>query len=229
MGRQLLRVPPNWQHPKTTRYDYRLCKDVEGYKPLSRDYEAALADFEVDVEKQGLEAALKDHGGGPLKDDYLNFEGVEPTWWQVYETVSEGTPVTPPFATREELVEYLVENGDFWDQQRRAEGPRGGFQMPCEPWSGKSAEAFVMGSGWAPSMVISGGVVRSGVGDFEAEPEGAFVMGSAILLLISLLAFSAYVSLAFSVFQYRNPTANQMSFYRDFESVISFQKLDKYQ
>ena len=64
MGRQLLRVPPNWQHPKTTRYDCRLGRDVECYKPLLSDYEAALADFEADVEKQGLEAALEDHGGG---------------------------------------------------------------------------------------------------------------------------------------------------------------------
>lgn len=229
MGRELLRVPPKWRHPKTSRYDRRLHRDVDDFKPLRSNFEAALADFEDDVAKMGMEKATEYHGGGPRRSDYMDFKGVEPTWYQVYETVSEGTPVTPPFETREELVEYLVENGDFWDQRRRAEGPRGGFQMPCAPWSRKSAESFVMGSGWAPSMVISGGVVRSGAGDFEAEPEGAFVMGSAILLLISLLVFSAYVSLSFSVFQYRNPTANQMSFYRDFEAVIGFQKLDKYQ
>jgi hypothetical protein len=42
----------------------------------------------------------------------------EATWFQMYATVSEGTPVSPPFATKEELVEYLVANGDYWDQKR---------------------------------------------------------------------------------------------------------------
>ena len=73
----------------------------------------------------------------------------EATWFQVYETVSEGTPVTPPFATKAELVEYLVANGDFWDQKRREEGGSG---MPCEPWNREAAEQFV-NDAWAPSMI----------------------------------------------------------------------------
>ena len=31
--------------------------------------------------------------------------------WQVWETVSGGSPVTPVFASAEELIDYLVENG----------------------------------------------------------------------------------------------------------------------
>lgn len=77
----------------------------------------------------------------------------EMTWFQVYETVSEGTPVTPPFATREELVDYLVTNGDYWDQYRDAE----------VPWSRKQAEAFVFGGGSAPSLIIENGIVKTGV------------------------------------------------------------------
>jgi hypothetical protein len=74
----------------------------------------------------------------------------EMTWYQVYETVSEGTPVTPPFETQSELVEYLVANGDFWDQRCRKEGSS---IMECAPWSRKQAEAFVYGPGWAPSLI----------------------------------------------------------------------------
>ena len=88
------------------------------------------------------------------------------TWWQVYETVSEGTPVTPPFETREELVEYLVANGDFWDQKRRTEGRS---SMPCEPWPRKQAESFVFGSGWSPSLVVANGRVMSGVEAIHGE------------------------------------------------------------
>ena len=50
----------------------------------------------------------------------------------MYETVSEGTPVSPVFETKAELVEYLVRHGDYWDQSRGDGG-----------WDRKSAEGFV--------------------------------------------------------------------------------------
>lgn len=60
--------------------------------------------------------------------------------WQVWETVSEGSPITPVFATAEELVDHLVNVG-AWNKT----------------WSREAAESFVHGSGWAPTgMVISG-------------------------------------------------------------------------
>lgn len=101
------------------------------------------------------------HGAPPDPEYYRpDWKPEDCTWWQVWETVSEGTPVTPPFATKDELVDYLVANGDFWDQSRRREGCT---TMNCEPWSRKAAESFVHGSGWAPSMVIQGGVAMSSV------------------------------------------------------------------
>lgn len=163
MGRELRRVPANWQHPKTTKYNLCLGREVEDYEPLRDNREAALKSFADDIEKMGLAEAIDYHGGGPQSHEYVDFDGKDTTWWQVYETVSEGTPVTPPFETREELVDYLVKNGDFLDQKRREEGPRGGFQMPCAPWSRHNAEAFVWGDGWAPSTVIDNGKVMSGV------------------------------------------------------------------
>lgn len=50
-----------------------------------------------------------------------------------------------------------------------------------------------------------------------------------ILLFTMVMVLSMYATFAFSVFQFRNPTANNMSFWRDFAAVMSFQKLDKYQ
>lgn len=100
-------------------------------------------------------------GNAPSVEYYRpEWKEEEMTWWQVYETVSEGTPVTPPFETREELVEYLVANGDFWDQQRRADGET---MMRCDPWPRKRAESFVFGDGWAPSIVVSNDSIMSGV------------------------------------------------------------------
>lgn len=39
----------------------------------------------------------------------------------------------------------------------------------------------------------------------------------------------AYAGIAFTVFQWRNPLANTMSFYRDFGSVMRFERLPGYQ
>ena len=52
--------------------------------------------------------------------------------WQLWETVSEGSPISPVFPTRETFVEYLVSQGGY---------------------SRAAAEGFSE-QGWAPSMVI---------------------------------------------------------------------------
>lgn len=146
MGREIRRVPANWEHPKYTA-DTSIRRDQIGhYIPLKDDHEQALKEFAADIDKNGLKKAIDYWGGGPCSDDYVHY-GDARTWWQVYETVSEGTPVSPPFANPEELIEYLVKHGDFWDQQRGESG-----------WSRPSAEAFVK-SGWAPSAVMVGGML----------------------------------------------------------------------
>jgi hypothetical protein len=67
--------------------------------------------------------------------------------------------VTPAFATAEELIDYLVANGDYWDQERRKEGES---EMQCDPWPREAAEKFVRGSGWLPSMIVAGGKMLTG-------------------------------------------------------------------
>lgn len=161
MGRELRMVPPNWDHPVVIRRNGQY-----GYQPMHRgSFEEAAADWKKDFAKweSGERADYVDEessnlefwewgGGPPQRACYCPWKPEDATWLQVWETVSEGTPVTPPFATREELIEYLVKNGDFWDQKRRS-----------DPWSRDAAESFVNGPGWAPSLVVSNGVVQSGV------------------------------------------------------------------
>ena len=69
--------------------------------------------------------------------------------WQMWETVSEGSPISPVFKTKEELARYLVNNR----------------------WSrGESFEQWLalIKEGWAPSMVIVDGRCMSGV-EFVSE------------------------------------------------------------
>jgi hypothetical protein len=176
MGREIRRVPPNWEHPTVKKYNPWSHREEENFQPLYNEpYGPAMARWieEHQLWERGEHPAQKDGsgkeyryyaqwGGGPPDVEYYrpDWKQEEMTWWQVYETVSEGTPVTPPFATREELVEYLVANGDYWDQKRRKEGRS---LMPCEPWTRKQAESFVFGAGWAPSLIVTGGRVMSGV------------------------------------------------------------------
>lgn len=172
MGREIRRVIANWEHPQ--REHHR--RGME-YQPMFDDaYIPQLNQWWENHQlwERGEHPDQKKEGMGEYKH-YAQWAGDPPdhtmyrpdwkpeemTWYQVYETVSEGTPVTPPFATREELVDYLVANGDFWDQRRRKDGRIGG--MPCEPWTRKQAESFVMGSGWAPSLVMHDGKIQSGV------------------------------------------------------------------
>lgn len=154
-------MPANWQHPQETKYNPFLGVDETRYVPLfnSRyidDLNEWLKNHQA-WEDGTHEAFAKyghtkeefpfyaNYGGNPPEVEYYrpDWKPEEMTWWQVYETVSEGTPVTPAFSTAEELIEYLVINGDFWDK-RRGDGP----------WSRKNAEAFVKDGGWAPSMVL---------------------------------------------------------------------------
>lgn len=98
------------------------------------------------------------NGAPPERAYYRPWEDHEATWFQLWETVSEGTPVSPPFATKEELAQYLAENGDEWDQCR-ANDPRDAELLGIKPgqpgWGIERARAFV-DVGWAPSFVVSG-------------------------------------------------------------------------
>lgn len=150
MGREIRRVPANWEHPKQEgRYDDRLQPMFdETFEKAAADWKAEFAKWEsgerpdyCSDESKGLEY-WEWNGGPPDRAYYRPWKDEEAVWFQVWETVSEGTPVTPPFATEAELVEYLATHGDFWDQ-KRGDGP----------WPRESAAKFV-GTGWAPSLMV---------------------------------------------------------------------------
>ena len=171
MGRELRMVAPNWEHPKNENGNYQPLHDesytdkfnlwIEGHnlwadKKHPNQLDGSAFDYEF----------FDQWEGSPPDSMYYRpkWKDDEMTWYQVYETVSEGTPVSPPFETEQELVDYLVLNGDFWDQERRKNKRNEGvFRINCDPWSKEAAEKFVFGSGWAPSMIVSNGELKSGV------------------------------------------------------------------
>lgn len=168
MGREIRMVPPNWEHPKTEckhspwrgGCDEAKLNGGKCAKPLyDKDFETASK-----VWKDGLAAHNpQDHegnefwewDGGPPDRAYYRpkWDESEATWFQMYETVSEGTPITPAFATKAELVDYLVAHGDYWNQHAGEGG-----------WKRENAERFVEHE-WAPSMIVVNG---------EIQPMGSF-------------------------------------------------------
>lgn len=72
--------------------------------------------------------------------------------YQLWETVSEGSPISPVFATPEELAEWLVSSDDYKWKRNDAGTTK-------DQWL-----RFINGPGWAPSFVSNGSGVMSGVG-----------------------------------------------------------------
>jgi hypothetical protein len=74
--------------------------------------------------------------------------------YQIWQTITEGGPISPVFAKPEDLARWMTRNG--WDSDRRTS---------FEQWM-----SFILGDGWAPTFVASGGELRSGVD--ALHPEG---------------------------------------------------------
>lgn len=163
MGREIRRVIPNWEHPKRDCPHMKTCPGGKCVIPLhDQSYADARSEW-IDGLDQWRDRVHKNYsddcdyweyyGNPPERESYRpSWNDEEKTWYQVYETVSEGTPVSPPFATKEELIDYLVAHGDFWDQRRGD----GGYDR-------KTAGKFVYGDGWVPSMIITGGKIYKGI------------------------------------------------------------------
>jgi hypothetical protein len=70
--------------------------------------------------------------------------------YQVWETVSEGSPISPVFKTAEETVDWLIGKG----------------------YSSNAARSFVYGSGWSPSgMIGPDGVARKDIESLSLRDE----------------------------------------------------------
>jgi hypothetical protein len=74
--------------------------------------------------------------------------------WQMWETTSEGSPISPVFATPEGLARWLADTGA---------SAFGGTPATYEQWLG------MVRVGWAPSAVADGSGLRSGV-EFVGSP-----------------------------------------------------------
>ena len=157
MSRQVMMVPQDWEHPK---------KEDGKYQPMFFEYwPDVIADWmkeyklwqkgqhpdqlDTDYDTDGVR--YHEWAGFPDPDCYMHERILEEnrTHYQMYETTSEGTPISPVFKTAEELARWLTDNraSAFAD-------------MTCsyDQWL-----AMINGPGSSFSAALIGGKLISGV------------------------------------------------------------------
>lgn len=93
----------------------------------------------------------------PSPEIKAQYEGWKPTepprgrGYQLWETVSEGSPISPVFKQPEDLAQWLVESPDYKWRKNDA-------GTTYKQWL-----AFIRGPGWAPSAMSVGGKFMTGV------------------------------------------------------------------
>lgn len=139
MGREIKRVPSGFRWP--------IDKTWFGY--ILPPVPCELCGGDGLARADGKETVTLDHGHSwksefcPVcEGDGVTFPRIEVPEgeaWQIWQTVSEGGPITPPFDTPEELARWCQENQPMIL----------GNPLSYEQWL-----AFIQ-AGWAPSMVMT--------------------------------------------------------------------------
>lgn len=137
MGREIRKVPHDWQHPRDGKdnpipqFDKTWIRGI--WEHLR--YDTAWYFKHPKHIREWFE-------GFPSLSSrpYYRRAFFRPTHYQVYETVSEGTPTSPVFSSKEKIVDWLISKGHSRD----------------------AAENFVKAE-WAPSFVM----LRRATGEVE--------------------------------------------------------------
>ena len=159
MGREIRRVPPPdvWLHPTQVRtYQWPRPHTVTEPVPLvDQSHREALAEYETDIANGGDWM----YENGPPSDDghyRPHWADDERTWFQLYETVREGTPLSPPFPTKDMLKAWLITYGDDGERRSAARENRA-VRLPSP-----EGVARLVDDEWAPTMTASSVVDATG-------------------------------------------------------------------
>jgi hypothetical protein len=160
MGREIRRVPENWEHPKSDNGDYiplhdgKYSEELEKWKLENEKWNEGLSDdwnggWKPKKKEYENMSYSEYNGSKPKKKDYMpEFDESELTHIMMYEDTSEGTPISPAFETPEELAHWLADNNA---------SAFGDMTATYEHWLATCK------SGWAPSAVVVRGKMMSGV------------------------------------------------------------------
>lgn len=106
---------------------------------------------------EGTGSAWRDAAHKQAHDDWEPTPPPAGDGWQMWETTSEGSPISPVMDSPEALARWLADSGA---------SAFGGQGASFEHWMA------MIGEGWAPSMVMTNGVPMSGVAAVSQTNEG---------------------------------------------------------
>ncbi|HEX9640586.1 MAG TPA: hypothetical protein VGB13_04660 [Candidatus Krumholzibacteria bacterium] len=144
MGREIRRVPPDWEHPRDPRGRYIPLSDGRDYHEDAALWLTELAAWEAGTHRYLTGEGLKDGKPWTTKSEHRywwDYDGPPPearhhmlvdvpesecTHYQLYETTSEGTPHhdCPVFATLGALIDWAAEQATTF----------GGYTATREEW-----------------------------------------------------------------------------------------------
>lgn len=158
MGREVRRVPKNWNHScgplLEGPFSERLKEWGKGKEMWNKGFIESWKNYpkiEWKEKPDNLESESYEEytGKKPIPDDYMpEWPEEEKTHYQMYETCSEGTPISPVMETPEELARWLTDNNA---------SALGGDTASYEAWLKVAKGNDVC------SAVLCDGVLKSGV------------------------------------------------------------------
>ena len=169
MGREVRMVPAEWQHPKDERGNYIPLFDAnvaqrqaEWDTGAAKWAEGLIDDYRGGWEPKPAEIESETYadwsGERPDPADYMpQWDDAERTHLMMYETCTEGTPISPAFATPEELAHWLADTNAI---------SFGYSEAPYEAW------LRVCKGGYAPSAIMDAKVSALG---WNCEPRLQFL------------------------------------------------------
>ncbi len=153
MSREVRRVPGNWQHPTSDGLESISLFDGIDYEPRLRRWDTGAAKWAEGLREDwngGWQPLEPDEvgqtfeewwGPRPLEEDFMpRWTDAERTHLMMYETCTEGSPISPAFETPEDLARWLADNGASAFGHQTAS---------YESW------LATIGAGWAPSALVT--------------------------------------------------------------------------
>ncbi len=169
MSREVRRVPADWQHPRDERTG-RYVPLFEGpYEPeiehwIKGGQAWLLGEWKSDYDSEqpdDYERTWRGYcewvGQPPNSNEYMpDWTEDQKTHLMMYETTSEGTPISPAFETAEELARWLTDNHASTFASMTA---------TYEQWLGMIKVGYSVAS-----MIVQDGYMMSGVEAVTALP-----------------------------------------------------------
>lgn len=167
MGREIRRVPRGWQHPRDERGHFKPLYDEDYQSACQKWWADAMAHHNAEAFCPGSEERPHsmnewwwDWNGPPPSEDSYRPAFTEPAdHYQIYETVTEGTPCSPVFASLDEMANWMCQPIDRASEYNRNRADWQSMQGRTR----KQAEAFIQAGTTFSFMVIPGRGIVDGV------------------------------------------------------------------